>query len=291
MTHAMLKGANIPLDATAVRAVLRWSPGQDVPPVDASALLLGQNGRVRSDDDFVFYNQPRHPSGKVWRLGQKRVPDGMTDTIQADLAGIPPEISRVLLTASPDDGVSFDQVPGLRMSVYDAAAGEGAEPLAYFDIKPETGAETALICAELYRRDGGWRLRAVGEGYSSGLVGLATDFGILVDEAAGPEPEPEPAPQAPPASATPVTAPVAPPAPVSSESVTTAQVSHQPPPSPAFPVPPQHSPGYGYPPAPATQPAPPSQPAYGYPQPVAAAAGAADPAFRMPPQGPQFIGR
>ncbi|MFI7007249.1 TerD family protein [Streptomyces sp. NPDC050145] len=285
MTHAMLKGANIPLDATGVRAILRWSPGQGVPPVDASALLLGQNGRVRSDDDFVFYNQPRHPSGKVWRLGQKRVPDGMTDTIQADLVGIPPEISRVLLTASPDDGVSFDQVPGLRMSVYDAGAGEAAEPLAYFDIKPETGAETALICAELYRRDGGWRLRAVGEGYSSGLVGLATDFGILVDEATAPEPAPEPAP---PASATPVTAPVAP---ASDESAVTAQVPHQPPPSPAFPVPPQQPPGYGYPPAPATQPAPPSQPAYGYPQPVAAAAGAPDPAFRMPPQGPQFIGR
>jgi stress response protein SCP2 len=302
MTHAMLKGANIPLDATAVRAVLRWTPGQGVPPVDASALLLGADGRVRSDDDFVFYNQPRHPSGQLWRLGQTRVSDGMTDTLQAELTGIPQEIGKILLTASTDDGVGFDQVPGLRMSVYDAAAGETAEPIAYFDIKPETGAETALICAELYRRDGGWRLRAVGEGYSSGLVGLATDFGILVDESTEPAPEPAPAPpaqprtQAPepvqaPAPAEPVTVAGPPAAPQEPAPVGASQVTQQQPPAPAFPVPPQQQPGYGYPPAPATQPVAAAPPAYGYPQPVAAPVGAPDPGFRMPPQGPQFIGR
>ncbi|MZD09843.1 TerD family protein [Streptomyces sp. SID5785] len=290
MTHAMLKGANIPLDATAVRAVLRWTPGQGVPPVDASALLLGPDGRVRSDDDFVFYNQPRHPSVPVWRLGQKRVADVLTDTIEADLAGIPHEISRILLTASADDGVGFEHVPGLRMSLYDAGAGEGAEPLASFDIKPETGAETALICTELYRRDGGWRLRAVGEGYSTGLVGLATDFGILVDESAEPaEPtapvaEPEPPAPAPQPSAAPAPEPV---------TVSASQPTRRRPDAPAFPVPPQQQPGYGYPPAPATQPVAAAPPAYGYPQPVAAGAGAGapDPAFRMPPQGPQFVGR
>ncbi|WP_258028863.1 TerD family protein, partial [Streptomyces fradiae] len=58
MTHEMLKGSNVPLDAAAVRAVLRWSPGPGVPDVDASALLLGADGRVRFDEDFVFYNQP-----------------------------------------------------------------------------------------------------------------------------------------------------------------------------------------------------------------------------------------
>ncbi|MEV3853236.1 TerD family protein [Streptomyces sp. NPDC050095] len=258
MTHAMLKGANIPLDATAVRAVLRWSPGQGVPDVDASALLLATDGKVRSDEDFVFYNQPRHPSGKVWRLGKKRVAEGLTDTVQADLAGVEPGIARILLVASAED-VQFQHVPALRMFVYDAGS-DGAEPLAHFDVKPETGAETALICGELYRRGDGWRLRAVGEGYSNGLVGLATDFGISVDDSA--------------ASA------ATPPAPTGPE----------PAPAPAFPLPPQQAPSYGYPPQPATQPAPPSQPAYGYPQPVAATA-YPDPAFRLPPQGPQFIGR
>ncbi|MFI7384942.1 TerD family protein [Streptomyces sp. NPDC049813] len=265
MTHAMLKGANVPLDVPAVRAVLRWTPGQGVPAVDASALLLGAGGKVRSDEDFVFYNQPRHPSGKVWRLGQKRVPEGMTDTLQADLAGLPPEITRLLFTASADE-VAFEHVQALRLIVHDAAT-DGAEPLAYFDIKPETGAETAMICGELYRRGDGWRLRAVGEGYSNGLIGLATDFGISVDESAAAEPAPTPPAPTP----TPVTAPV-------------------PAPAPSFPLPPQQPPTYGYPPQAATQPAPAAQPAYGYPQPVAAAV-YPDPAFRLPPQGPQFIGR
>ncbi|CAM5505482.1 TerD family protein OS=Streptomyces alboniger OX=132473 GN=CP975_10605 PE=3 SV=1 [Streptomyces alboniger] len=111
MTHAMLKGSNVPLEASAVRAVLRWTP-QGVPDVDASALLLGGDGRVRSDEDFVFYNQPRHPGGKVWRLGKKRVAEGLTDTIQT-LAGMDPAVDRVLLAASAE-GVAFENVPALR---------------------------------------------------------------------------------------------------------------------------------------------------------------------------------
>ncbi|WP_328633587.1 TerD family protein [Streptomyces sp. NBC_00356] len=279
MTHAMLKGANVPFDATAVRAVLRWSSGQGVPTVDASALLLTAEGRVRSDGDFVFYNQPRHPSGKVWRLGQKRVADGMTDTVQADLSGVPEEITRILVTASTDpDATPFETVRSLRLSLYDAGA-EGAEPIAYFDIKPETGAETAMICGELYRRGDGWRLRAVGEGYSDGLVGLATDFGISVDESAEPDaaaadgPEPEPGAPAPVAEPAP---PLAAPGPMP-EAAPVAATS--------FPLPPQQPPSYGYPPAAATQQQP---PAYGYPQPVSAWP---DPAFKLPPQGPQFIGQ
>ncbi|MFI1001282.1 TerD family protein [Streptomyces galbus] len=180
MTHAMLKGSNVPLEATTVRAVLRWTPGQGVPDVDASALLLGPDGRVRSDEDFVFYNQPRHPSGKVWRLGKKRVAEGLTDTIQTDLAGVEPAVGQILLVASAD-GVTFDRVRDLRILLYDASAADG-EPLARFDIRPETGEETALICGELYRRGEGWKFRALGEGYSNGLKGLATDFGISVDE-------------------------------------------------------------------------------------------------------------
>ncbi|MGD6745716.1 TerD family protein [Streptomyces sp. BH106] len=283
MTHAMLKGANVPFDATAVRAVLHWSSGQGVPVIDASALLLTADGRVRSDEDFVFYNQPRHPSGKVSRLGQKRVADGMTDTVQADLSGVPEEITRILVTASTDpEGTPFENVRSLRLSLYDAGA-EGAEPIAYFDIKPETGAETALICGELYRRGEGWRLRAVGEGYSDGLVGLATDFGISVDESAepdaaatataadGPEPVPGPAASAPAPEPAP---PLAAPGPMPEAA---------PVPATSFPLPPQQPPAYGYPPAAATQQ---QAPAYGYPQPVSAWP---DPAFKLPPQGPQFI--
>nr|BFD85077.1 TerD family protein [Streptomyces sp. Xyl84] len=277
MTRAMLKGSNVPLEAATVRAVVRWTPGQGVPDVDASALLLGPGGRARSDEDFVFYNQPRHPSGKVWRLGKRRTAQMLTDTIQTDLLGVEPEVSRILLVASAD-GVAFERVRELSILLYDAAAAD-AEPLASFDIKPETGQETALICGELYRRGESWKFRALGEGYSNGLMGLATDYGISVDEteeSAG-------------SGGTDGTAAgAAPPA--------------------AQPLPPEQPPTYGYPHPPQTPPAKAPQPAYGYPQPAYGSgpqptgapsghgypppvAAVPDPDFRLPPQGPQFIGR
>ncbi|MFE9644144.1 TerD family protein [Streptomyces sp. NPDC006365] len=279
MTHAMLKGSNVPLDAKAVRSVLRWAPGQGVPEVDASALLLGPDDCVRSDEDFVFYNQPRHPSGKVWRLGKKRVTEGLTDTIQSDLAGVDSAVKRILLVASAE-GVTFDRVRALRILLYDAALPD-SEPLAYFDIKPETGEETALICGELYRRGEGWKFRALGEGYSNGLEGLASDFGIAVDES-------EPA-----SAGNSVPLPPEQPA---------ASGLPQQPSQPAYGYPPESTtqPAYGYP-QPASpgsyaypQTAPPqpaaatTQPAYGYPHPVPALP---DPEFKLPPQGPQFVGR
>ncbi|MFI1100182.1 TerD family protein [Streptomyces melanogenes] len=294
MTHAMLKGSNVPLDAMAVRAVLRWTPGADVPDVDASALLLAADGRVRSDEDFVFYNQPRHPSGLVRRLPKKRVGDGLTDTIEADLAALDPSVDRVLVTAS-SDGATFGSVRDLRVLLYDAGPG-GAEPLAVFDVKAETGEETAIICGELYRRGDTWKFRAVGQGYPTGLVGLATEYGISVDEdgdggeesadtgssgararthgQAAAHSASQPQPHAAPA-AQPQTQPYVPPLPAAS------------PPSYGYPHPappqhpPVHQPSYGYP-QPASAPS-----GYGYPQPVAAHAG--EPEFTLPPMGPQFI--
>ncbi|MFK0290789.1 TerD family protein [Streptomyces sp. NPDC090442] len=183
MTHAMLKGSNVPLNATAVRAVLRWTPGAGVPDVDASALLVGPDGRVRSDEDFVFYNQPRHPSGLVRHLPKTRLSDALTDTIEAELTPLDASVARVVLAASSDGG-PFAGVHDLRVLLYDAAA-DGAEPLAVFDVVPDTGEETALICGELYRRGDGWKFRALGQGYESGLVGLATEFGISVDDTDG----------------------------------------------------------------------------------------------------------
>ncbi|OMI38145.1 TerD family protein [Streptomyces sparsogenes] len=184
MTHAMLKGSNIPLEAAAVRAVLRWTPGTDVPDVDASALLLGADDRVRSDEDFVFYNQPRHPSGLVRHLPKTRVGERLTDTVEADLTALEPAVHRVVLAASADGG-SFGQVPDLSLLLYDAAGAPGAEPIAEFAVAPETGKETALICGELYRRGDSWKFRALGQGYESGLVGLATEYGISVDDGEG----------------------------------------------------------------------------------------------------------
>lgn len=299
MTHAMVKGSNVPLDALAVRAVLHWTPGTGVPDVDASALLLGAGGRVRSDEDFVFYNQPRHPSGLVRRLPKRSAPEGLTDSIEADLGALDPSVDQVVVAAS-SDGAAFAQVPDLRILLYDAASA-GGDPLAVFDVRPETGEETAIICGELYRRGDGWKFRAVGQGYPTGLVGLATAFGISVDEAeAAAEPDPAPSPAG---ASSPAVTPS--PAPVTAPGF--------PPPSPTFPPAPtpgpdaqitvQHQqPAYGYPQPAVAQPAPPpvpqpsygypqpatAQPAYGYPQP-AAAAPAPDPNFVLPPQGPQFV--
>lgn len=284
MTHAMLKGSNVPLDATTVRAVLRWTPGAGVPDVDASALLLGPDGRVRSDEDFVFYNQPRHPSGLVRRLPKKRVAEHLTDTVEADLSSLDASVDQVVLAAS-SDGDTFQHVRDLRILLYDAALAD-SEPLTVFDVKPETGKETAIICGELYRRGEGWKFRAVGQGYPTGLVGLATAFGISVDEAeaaADPSAQPEPQPTtAQPAYGYPQ--PAAQPGygfphPAPPQSAT----------PPAYGTPDSPQPGYGYPQPAYGYPQAAAPSTYGYPQPAAAAAYAPDPNFRLPPMGPQFV--
>ncbi|MFE1322033.1 TerD family protein [Kitasatospora phosalacinea] len=183
MTHVMAKGANIPLTVPAVRAVLRWTDTPGIPDVDASALLLTELGKVRDDSDFVFYNQPRHPSGLVRHL-PKQVADGaVLDGLEIDLAQLPAEVDRVVLAGSAEGG-AFPAVPDLRVLLFDAAAPAGAPALAEF-VVDEGEQVTALVAAELYRRSGGWKFRAVGQGYLDGLVALATDFGITVEDEDG----------------------------------------------------------------------------------------------------------
>lgn len=211
----MLKGANSPVSAQQVRVELGWRSGPGVPDVDASALLLA-SGKVRSDADFVFYNQPAHASGAVRHEGKRPAADSVTDEVSVDLARVEPAIERIVLAASADGG-SFGKVPGLYIRVLDAAS--GAE-IARYESQDAT-VETAFVLGELYRRQGAWKFRAVGQGYSTGLEGLASDFGITVDE---PQKQP-PAQAAPPAPAAP--APVTPSAPVMPSAPVT------PPPAPA----------------------------------------------------------
>ncbi|MFJ6076084.1 VWA domain-containing protein [Streptomyces sp. NPDC093065] len=211
---SLSKGANIAVASPAVRVELVWSAGPGVPEVDASALLLTSAGRVRDDGDFVFYNQPRHTSGAVRHLGKRGGPGGdagvTSDAVEVDLRSVETAVERIVLCASADGG-TFGRVPGLSLRMLDT--GTGAE-LARFDIT--AGPETALVGGELYRRQGSWKFRAVGQGYAAGLAGLATDFGITVDDtppAAAPAPAPgAPTTTAPPASP-PSAAPVAPPMP------------------------------------------------------------------------------
>ncbi|MEU0675402.1 TerD family protein [Streptomyces sp. NPDC006172] len=208
----MAKGSNTPVPTAALRVEVGWRSGPGVPDADASALLL-IGGKVRSDSDFVFYNQPAHSSGAVRHEGKRDAGGRVTDTLLVDLARVEPAIETVVLAASADGG-AFGQVPGLYVEVRDP----GHTVVARFD---STGAtvETAFVLGEFYRRQGAWKFRAVGQGYGSGLEGLATDFGIAVDE-----------PQqtsAPPARQR------AHPAPLSTPSVAPAP---PPPPTPAFPT-------------------------------------------------------
>ncbi|MEV2227270.1 TerD family protein [Streptomyces phaeochromogenes] len=205
---SMPKGSNVPVPTTGLRVELGWQAGPGVPDADASALLLA-SGKVRSDADFVFYNQANHSSGSVRHEGKQNAGGQVNDTLFVDLARVEPAIETVVLAASSDGG-TFGQVPGLYIRVVDAQ--QGTE-IARFDSEGAS-VETAFVLGEFYRRQGAWKFRAVGQGYSSGLAGLATDFGISVDEPqqAAPAPVAPPAPVPPPVTVPPVTAaPVTPP--------------------------------------------------------------------------------
>ncbi|MFB8177582.1 TerD family protein [Streptomyces sp. NPDC055966] len=207
---SMPKGSNAPVPTTALRVELGWRSGPGVPDADASALLLAA-GRVRSDGDFVFYNQPAHPSGAVRHEGKRTAGGQVTDTLSVDLARVEGAIERIVLAASADGG-TFAQVPGLYIEVTDGATGS---VVVRFD-SPGATSETAFVLGEFYRRQGGWKFRAVAQGYSSGLEGLATDFGITVDEpqrAAPPAVATPPAPATPPVPPPPPAVPPPPPAP------------------------------------------------------------------------------
>ncbi|MEU1269737.1 TerD family protein [Streptomyces sp. NPDC005799] len=225
----MSKGSNTPVPQTALRVELGWRSGPGVPDADSSALLL-VGGKVRSDGDFVFYNQPVHSSGAVRHEGKRVAGGRISDTLLVDLARVEPAIETIVLAASTDGG-SFGQVPGLYIEVRDAARDTVA---ARFDSDGAT-VETAFVLGEFYRRNGAWKFRAVGQGYSSGLEGLATDFGITVDEPQHAAPAP-----APPVTVQP---PVAPP------------VTMPPPSGPPVPLaPPVGPPAAVQPPAPSTAP-------------------------------------
>ncbi|GAA2289265.1 TerD family protein [Streptomyces kunmingensis] len=178
----MTPGSNIPLTAQRV-AVDVSAPVR----LDVSGLLLTADGKVRSDDDFIFYNQPAGP-GVTYTSGGGTSPDSIT----VDTAAVPPGIEKIVVTASPDAaGQTFQ---GIEPTATVRSADDGAV-LATFT-PPQLGAETALVVIEVYLRNGAWKARAVGQGYADGLAGIATDFGVSVEEPAAPA-----APVAPPVAA------------------------------------------------------------------------------------------
>ncbi|MCX4525203.1 MULTISPECIES: TerD family protein [unclassified Streptomyces] len=179
----MTPGSNLPLNTVRVTVDVA-APVR----LDVSGLLLTADGKVRSDADFIFYNQPSGP-GVSHRSGGGSAPDSIT----VDTAALPPGIERIVVTASPDAaGQSFQ---GIEPTATVRDAGSGAV-IATFT-PPRLGTETALVVVEVYQRGGVWKVRAVGQGYANGLAGIATDFGVSVDEEPAPTPPPVAAPQAP----------------------------------------------------------------------------------------------
>lgn len=204
MTRVVEKGTAIrlPSPVRAVLAELRWTPpgprpaGAGATDIDLSALLLGPAGRVRTEGDLVFYNQPRHPSGLVRRLSKRQDAEGLRDTIEAELALLEAGVERLVLAASAEGGFR-EETSRPRLLVRD----RGGASLAVYPLAPGPG-ESALVCGELARVDGGWEFRAAGRGFRGGLAALAEDFGVgaaTPPPAQSPAQSPAPPPRAHPA--------------------------------------------------------------------------------------------
>ncbi|MFC5886061.1 TerD family protein [Kitasatospora sp. CM 4170] len=228
----MTQGGNAPLTAARVTVEVTAPKALDV-----SGLLLTDAGKVRSDADFVFYNAPDGP-GVTHRPAAAGTPDAIT----IDTAAVPAGITKIVVTASPDEaGATFAGMEPTA-TVRDADSGQ---VLVTFT-PPPLSRETALIVVEVYQRNGAWKVRAVGQGYADGLAGIATDFGVSVDDAPAPAaaapvapPVAPPAPPAPPAApqAPPAPPAAAPPAPPVDPRVAMAAGSPEPPAPPAEPAP------------------------------------------------------
>ncbi|AGA92350.1 uncharacterized protein involved in stress response [Thioflavicoccus mobilis 8321] len=222
---ALQPGANTSLSAapsrpTRVIIAVGWTPSSPAGlEIDASAFLLGPNGKVRGDDDLVFYNNPRTADGSV---ATTPAPTGDQQAFLVEFAKIAGAIEKIAFCVTIHEGEARRQSFGTLQSAWIRAldANDGAE-IARFDLPLAGRQEVAMIFCEVYRRNQEWKLRAVGQGFNQGLAPLASGFGIQVDRPAPPPPAP-PRPSAPPPRPTsPAPAPATPPArPVNLEKIT-----------------------------------------------------------------------
>ncbi|MFJ1755933.1 TerD family protein [Kitasatospora sp. NPDC088134] len=191
MGVTLAKGGNVSLTKEApgltnVIVGLGWdvraTTGADF-DLDASALLCGDGGRVLSDQHFVFYNNLRSPEGSVEHSGDNLTGGGGGDDeqIKVDLTAVPPQVAKVVFPVSIYDAEnrhqSFGQVRNAFIRVVNAA--DGTE-VARYDLSEDASTETAMVFGELYRYGNEWKFRAIGQGYASGLRGIALDYGVNV---------------------------------------------------------------------------------------------------------------
>ncbi|CAM5652612.1 stress response protein, TerZ- and CABP1 [Streptomyces spiroverticillatus] len=178
----MIKGANVSLSALTEHPEsftigLRWSSPNGEGDADVSVLLLSADGKVRSNDDFFFYNHQTAPDGSVQLLGLTPTDDGTEDRIQVSLPALPDDVVRLVVAASRHHRAAFGELENLELELTDGTG----EKILRFAIADAT-TESAFVFGEMYRRGDEWKFRAVGQGYDTGLAGLATDYGIDVDE-------------------------------------------------------------------------------------------------------------
>ncbi|MGI8696026.1 MAG: TerD family protein [Mycobacteriales bacterium] len=191
MGVSLSKGGNVSLTKqapglTAVLVGLGWdartTSGTDF-DLDASALLANTAGKVLSDQHFVFFNNLVSPDGSVEHTGDNLTGEGEGDdeAIKVNLAGVPGEVDRIVFAVSIYDAEarnqSFGQVRNAFIRVANQA--DGVE-LTRYDLSEDASTETAMIFGEVYRSAAEWKFRAVGQGYASGLAGIAHDFGVSV---------------------------------------------------------------------------------------------------------------
>ncbi|MCY0906608.1 TerD family protein [Arthrobacter sp. H14-L1] len=186
------KGSNLSLtkaDPGLKRAMvgLGWDPrttAGEAFDLDASALLIGSNGKVRSQDDFIFYNQLQAKDGSVVHQGDNRTGEGEGDDEQIliDLSLLAADIERVVIVVSIDEAESRRQNFGQVRDAFCRVVNQDSDQeIVRYDLSEDAAAETSMIFAEIYRNEAEWKFRAVGQGYATGLRGIATDFGITLD--------------------------------------------------------------------------------------------------------------
>ncbi|MEV6208755.1 TerD family protein [Kitasatospora sp. NPDC051914] len=191
MGVSLAKGGNVSLSKeapglTAVIVGLGWdvrsTTGADF-DLDASALLCGESGRVLTDQHFVFYNNLTSPEGSVEHSGDNLTGggDGDDEQIKVDLSAVPLTVAKIVFPVSIYDAESrlqnFGQVRNAFIRVVDQATGR---EVARYDLSEDASSETAMVFGELYRHGADWKFRAIGQGYASGLRGIALDYGVNV---------------------------------------------------------------------------------------------------------------
>lgn len=189
MTISLVKGGNVALDPglTKINVGLGWSVRKTTGAafdLDVCTFMLGSDGKVRSDADFIFYNQRKSKCGCVEHMGDNRVggyDDADDETMKVFLPGLDADVDKIVFTASIHEAKERGQNFGMVGDAYIRIVNEVAnEEVARFDLSEDAGTNTAVIFGELYRRNGVWKFRAVGQGFDYGLLEVARSYGVNV---------------------------------------------------------------------------------------------------------------